>query len=757
MLPSLFTKKIAALAFCFGALFATGGVLSETALHKTPVEHDMFVVHADVKRLRARMQKGDFAGARTWALSRYRATKNADFLWLAARCAQKLEQFDQAALDFAKLGALENALKPWAHLLEADLSIAASPARSISLTKRLMSDAWPGAGRAKLVYVRALTKQRRVEEALPVIRDVVQKRYASTPVDTLNALAEALELSSAPSDREEAIEVWRWISVRKPKTPLAMRAEVRVQALLDAAPKEVRARVRARDDEFAFERAQSLFNSGDWSSAAKEFDAIARTAGLPSERGCEARFMQARALFSKKARQEGIPLMQQVITRCKDDDLKTRARFLKAQALANVDDNTQAIDDYTSLSHDATQHRLADDALFKTAMLLVSEKRPVEARAALERLINDHPSGDMLEQARFQLAWLARSEKDFARALELFEQLSNQASAPAEDTSGRYAYWRARVLSELGRKSEAAEGYRRVMQTVPLSYYAQQAYVQLLTLDANGAKVALEGWRPLRHAKAIAVTTKEYPKDAWFERAVALMRVGESDYANEELRFGKWLENSQDAVQVERVAKLYYHFELYPQLVSWMRKQRSLLFTEVASKPTPLWTLAYPNAYAPLIEQLSKKASIPAAFVRAIAREESSFDANAVSNAGAHGLIQLIAPTAKRWGSEIKVPYSVDALHVPENNLRIGVRFMQELWRQWGANPGVIPSGYNAGPIATQRWLSERPDEPLDVWIENIPYEETRRYTRRVLQSYGIYSWLGEGTLPSLSKSAAGR
>ncbi|MCA9608401.1 MAG: hypothetical protein KC619_22485, partial [Myxococcales bacterium] len=57
---------------------------------------------------------------------------------------------------------------------------------------------------------------------------------------------------------------------------------------------------------------------------------------------------------------------------------------------------------------------------------------------------------------------------------------------------------------------------------------------------------------------------------------------------------------------------------------------------------------------------------------------------------------------------------------------------------------------YNAGQGATDRWLRERPDQKLDEWIEDIPYDETRRYTRRVLQTWGIYTWLDRGELPDL-------
>jgi soluble lytic murein transglycosylase len=76
--------------------------------------------------------------------------------------------------------------------------------------------------------------------------------------------------------------------------------------------------------------------------------------------------------------------------------------------------------------------------------------------------------------------------------------------------------------------------------------------------------------------------------------------------------------------------------------------------------------------------------------------------------------------------------------------------FMRYLWKRYADNPAVVPAAYNAGHGAADRWLRERADQPLDEWIENIPYDETRRYTRRVLQSYGVYAMLEEGRLPAM-------
>ena len=72
------------------------------------------------------------------------------------------------------------------------------------------------------------------------------------------------------------------------------------------------------------------------------------------------------------------------------------------------------------------------------------------------------------------------------------------------------------------------------------------------------------------------------------------------------------------------------------------------------------------------------------------------------------------------------------------------------LFEKYEANPGLVPAAYNAGAGAVERWLREDRTRPFDVFVEEIPYEETRRYTRRVLQSYGVYSFLDGAELPAI-------
>ena len=112
--------------------------------------------------------------------------------------------------------------------------------------------------------------------------------------------------------------------------------------------------------------------------------------------------------------------------------------------------------------------------------------------------------------------------------------------------------------------------------------------------------------------------------------------------------------------------------------------------------------------------------------------------------ADAYGLMQLIKPTAKHYSGKMGIPFSVASLKVPRVNIQLGSYVLKDFQGYFPNNPLLGIPGYNAGPGRPRRWLKERPSVDFDVWVELIPFRETRRYAKRVLASRGAYAFLYE-------------
>jgi soluble lytic murein transglycosylase len=130
-------------------------------------------------------------------------------------------------------------------------------------------------------------------------------------------------------------------------------------------------------------------------------------------------------------------------------------------------------------------------------------------------------------------------------------------------------------------------------------------------------------------------------------------------------------------------------------------------------------------------------------------REESAFDPRVVSPAQAVGLMQLIVPTAKKMGEKLGLSPDEESLKQPAVNIPIGCHYLTVLRGQFPDNPLLAIPGYNAGAGAPKKWITSHPADDFDLWVEHIPYEETRNYTKRVIGTMAAYELLYARDRPS--------
>ncbi len=153
--------------------------------------------------------------------------------------------------------------------------------------------------------------------------------------------------------------------------------------------------------------------------------------------------------------------------------------------------------------------------------------------------------------------------------------------------------------------------------------------------------------------------------------------------------------------------------------------------------------LRFPLAYPEVFERISRATSVPQPFLMAVARQESAFDPRARSGADARGLMQLMRPTAALVANRLGVaPPSVADLYDPDLNVELGGHHLARLLARYDNRRPLAAAAYNAGENRVDRWVREREDAPMDVWIERIPFNETRNYVKNVLAFTQVYGQL---------------
>jgi len=162
--------------------------------------------------------------------------------------------------------------------------------------------------------------------------------------------------------------------------------------------------------------------------------------------------------------------------------------------------------------------------------------------------------------------------------------------------------------------------------------------------------------------------------------------------------------------------------------------------------------LRYPRPYAQEVARASERTGVPADWIYAVMRQESLYRSNAVSSAGARGLLQVMPGTAAALAKRWKVPYaSRDALFDPATATLLGAAHLREVLDKYQGALPLSLAAYNAGAVPVARWRPRRTLD-ADVWIENIPYVETRGYVQRVLEHIVAFAWVREARLPRLSE-----
>jgi soluble lytic murein transglycosylase len=179
----------------------------------------------------------------------------------------------------------------------------------------------------------------------------------------------------------------------------------------------------------------------------------------------------------------------------------------------------------------------------------------------------------------------------------------------------------------------------------------------------------------------------------------------------------------------------------------------ALLFASPEPSNRWAWECAFPSPYNDDVRAAEAKEGLPPGLVHAVMRQESAFDPDALSSAHAMGLLQLVPETGRTVAASLGIPEKDLALHQPRQNIRLGAHFLKNLMERFRAKLPYAIAAYNAGADAVTKWQRRHPDRELDLFVETIPYGETRNYVIRVMGNYARYAYLndGETAVPRLS------
>jgi soluble lytic murein transglycosylase len=269
------------------------------------------------------------------------------------------------------------------------------------------------------------------------------------------------------------------------------------------------------------------------------------------------------------------------------------------------------------------------------------------------------------------------------------------------------------------------------------------AYARLRALDDALARATLEA--AVAREPAGPLVTQDHPElgSPTFDRFVSLLEVGEVDAARREASAGGLSADGADPAILWTIAWLFDRAGA-PDLGHSFARGRLAEFRGhwPAGRWKTAWEVAFPRAFDGVVTRESGGVRIPPALTWAIMREESAFNPEAKSVANAIGLMQLMAGTARLVAHDANLPFDEPSLHRPEVSIALGARLLSELRVTFPSHPAFAIAAYNGGSNAVRRWLQQHGSDDFDVFVEHIPFDETRNYVKRVLGSEAAYAYL---------------
>jgi soluble lytic murein transglycosylase len=300
---------------------------------------------------------------------------------------------------------------------------------------------------------------------------------------------------------------------------------------------------------------------------------------------------------------------------------------------------------------------------------------------------------------------------------------------PAEERdSEEWSYWLAFALEKTGERVAAMNRFGDLAK--------ERSYHGFLAADFLRWPYEM-GYTPTAYDAAELATLSRRPG---LVRARELYRAGLLTDARREWAYAIRDMNNEDLALAAVLAD------------QWGWHDRAIL-TVARSRNYDDLKLRFPLEHLDSVHRNARDNKLDTGQVFAVIRQESAFNSDARSSAGAMGLMQLMPGTGRLTAKRNRLPYAgAGTLLDVDRNIQLGTRYLRQVMERFNDNPVLATAAYNAGPQRVERWLPETGSEPAAIWIAGIPFTETRNYVQRVLTYAAIYDWRMQHTIRSLKK-----
>lgn len=467
-----------------------------------------------------------------------------------------------------------------------------------------------------------------------------------------------------------------------------------------------------------------FFSHNGWKSAVSELERIPQTVDLDIR--AHALYLIGRSYQGRKWYNTAIKKFDAVIALGDKNEYLTRAAYQIAQCYRRKGHLKTAVSRLEKFVKNYPWSALIDEALYDIAQIHEKQGKSELALNAYARLIEAAPKSPYADVAAWRTGWQRFDEERYEESYNAFKGLKENFPG------NRYAmgahFWMAKIRERQNQPALARQLYQEVAEARYWYYTARAKAILGITESELEPKAIQDAKLPVREACPHQVPL------------LIELRLYEDAISH--------LNRHINTTPLSERQCFYDLIMCYERLAMYDKAreftEQSLDSQAFANAPredlASLQQKLYPRYYANTVEKYAKLYNVDTFLVSAMILEESRYNKEAVSWAGAIGLMQIMPATGKEQAQKLKIRrFRTSMLKQSEVNIQIGTKYIAYLNSLFDGNPMLVIGAYNGGPGRMKRWVTSKNIKDIDVFVEKITIRETRLHIKKVIDSYDNY------------------
>jgi len=576
---------------------------------------------------------------------------------------------------------------------------------------------------APILLANAYIQQNNPQGALKVLQPLMDTAQASHG-DFRYALGRAYQMAG---DVGHAAPVYRSLYADLPLSFEAGQARGQLQAMGVPLTAEER---KAHADQ--------MFNAKRYAEAGEEYHSIERD-GL----GLSAADHDALLIYAAVCDMKMKRISRKDVEKLPDtsDDSAALKLYMLAEISRNENDEAGHDELIGQMVKRFPKSRWLEEALYSGGNMYLLKHDAQQATYHYSLLVQMFPSSTYASSAHWRAAWMNYRIRNYSEAARLMDEQIKGYPAGIEVPSA--LYWRGRIYEDEEHNFAQAANYYRALSASYINYYYGELARKRLSILNSQVSVPVAQAAVLSSVRKLEIPdlTGELPEnDPHLIKARLLANAALNEY------IGPEIQASPTSVEWGALgqAEIYASYGEYTRALQSMKHSGISFFAlPMDQVPDVYWRLLFPQPYWSELVANSGENGLDPYLVASLIRQESEFNAGAVSRANAYGLMQLLPSVGKSLAKREKMKgFTTAQLLNPSVNLRLGTINLRQVLDRFGGQQEYALAAYNAGDTPVRQWMSSGDYKDIAEYVESIPYTETREYVQAILRNRQMYKAL---------------